>query len=184
MPNKFIIDYILSSGGVTQEYQLLKFIEKEHPIFFETLGQSPSLFKKHFYLFHQLYCLRDYLLAKNKILSISTLEIKISESLLSSTKLSEHDGLADFYLNIDHLSLPDDEITKMLNDFWEKYLAIDKKRESLVILGLENESYLDLNRVKNRYKELAMLHHPDKGGSKKKFIQIKYAMENLKHLFD
>lgn len=42
--------------------------------------------------------------------------------------------------------------------------------ESFTILGISSDS--DENTIKSAYRKLAMLHHPDKGGSQEKFVQI------------
>lgn len=183
MTTQFIIDFIISSDEDVEEYFLLKFIEEQHPNFFDSLGESPSLYKKHFFLFHQLYLLRDDLLKQGKSLIISGTKISIRDQTRSSTAISDTDALSEFYLNLDNLALSDEDVSEMLNKFWQKYLAIDKKAEALQVLGLHNTTDLNKKTIKSRYAELAQKHHPDKGGDEQMFIKIKEAANTLKHLF-
>lgn len=55
------------------------------------------------------------------------------------------------------------------------------ERESLEALGLSSAATAE--DVKKRFKELAKLHHPDKGGESTVFIEILEAYEKLKRNF-
>ncbi|TQV72975.1 hypothetical protein FLL45_16055 [Aliikangiella marina] len=182
--SKVIADYIFAQDGVTQEYPLLKHLEKEHPKFFETLGLRPSLYQKHFLLFHHLYRLSDEFAKKNLRLLISPLEIRVMafQSDESKKAVNETDGLRQFYTEIKNLDLSAEEIAEMQKVFWQKYLALDEKAKSIQILGLEGDSDLNILKVKKRFNELAQQHHPDKGGDSKHFMEIKNAYEQLKKL--
>lgn len=182
MENQILLDFIHSQEGVTQEYPLLRHLSDNHPDFFEPLGTSPSLFKKHFYLFHQLHLLNEKLLDKNLRLIISPLEIRICPITDASQAISETDLLKDFYLDENNLGLSDQEVNDMQKKFWEKYLALDKKAEAISVLGLENEENLDRNVLKRKFNELAQKHHPDKGGDSERFLQVQEAYQSLKHL--
>ena len=179
---QILLDFINENDGVTQEYPMLRHINDFHPEFFESLGTEPSLFKKHFFLFHQLHLLNDQLLDRNLRLIISPLEIRLCPIAQSGQAVSETDVLKDFYLNQENLYLSDEAVTDMQKKFWQKYLALDKKAEAIQVLGLQNESSLDKNIVKKRFNELAQKHHPDKGGESDKFQQIQEAYQSLKQL--
>jgi len=177
-----ILDFIVENGGC-KEYQLISFINESCAEFFAPLKDSPSLFKKHFFLFNYLYNLNDQLLAKGQRLTISALDIRLVPVTNPRQELGHPDALCDFYLNEDNLNLSEQEVEKMMNGFWQKYLALDKKSESLKILGLEGEQNLTVLMLKRRYNELARRHHPDKGGNNAQFIVIKDAYRDLKSLF-
>ena len=184
IPTQFLIDFIQSSGSVTSEYQLLKWIEKNHPEFFASLEHEPSLFKKHFFLFHHLYKLREKLLVTGQSLLISSVEIRICQNnQMTGGDLAEPDGLTAFYSNIDNLNLNEDQVSEMLDQFWKKYLAIDKKAQAILFLGLENNEKLDLPMIRNRFNQLAHQYHPDKGGEDEYFFQLKQAYNTLKCLY-
>ena len=182
---KILLDFITSNDGVTQEYPLLQHLEKERPDFFEELGPCPSLYKRHFFLFYQLYRLHDELLEKNIRLIISPLEIRLLASALKESEkaVGETDALRGFYTNLENLYLSDQEVIDMQKKFWLKFLAIDQKAEALKLFGLANEEEVTLVKIKARYKELAQKHHPDKGGDSEFFIQLRNAFEQLKLLF-
>lgn len=184
MSTQFLIDFIRSSGGVTNEFLLLQFVENTYSQFFEELGQNPSLFKKHFYLYHELYKLREDMEGSEQSLVITSVEIKLCvKNDLSGKDLAEPDALQGFYLNSENLNLTDEQVSKMLANFWQKYIAVEKKSQAIQLLGLENRQNLDLPMIKNRFKQLAHKHHPDKGGKQEYFQELKQAFDTLKCLF-
>jgi hypothetical protein len=184
---EFILDYLNQQGGAVKEHELLSYIEQEHPEFFAPLliadQKSPSLFKKHFYLFHQLHHLNNALLPINQCLIISALEIRICLIKDAGNQVGHNDGLKSFYLDEANLHLSDQEISQMLQAFWQKYMAVEQKAEAIEILGLQGESDLTISSLKKRYNQLAKLHHPDKGGNDAEFVKIKQAYQSLKCLF-
>jgi hypothetical protein len=182
MKPDFILDFIKDKGDCTKEYELLSYIDKYHPEFFAVLGQNPSLFKQHFFLFNHLYKLNQQLIANDHCLIISALEIRLCELSKAGTQIGNSDPLKEFYLDESNLRLSDHEITQMMQQFWRKYMAQEKKVEAIKILSLENEKGLSKEIVKKKYNQLAKEHHPDKGGDKNRFIKIKQAYEELKLL--
>lgn len=180
--HQILLDFIHSQDGVTQEYPLLRYLDEHHSSFFDEIGSSPSLFKKHFYLFHQLHLLNQSLLEKGLRLIISPLEIRICGISDAGQSISETDVLKDFYLNEENLNMSDEEVNLMQKKFWEKYLALDQKAEAIQILGLENVAELTISELKKKFNILAQEHHPDKGGDEESFIRIKEAYQTLKAL--
>jgi len=183
MNNQFIIDYITSNGGVIKEYDLLRHIDKEQPQFFQSLGEKPSLYKRHFYCLHHLYLLRKSLAKYEQTIIISALEIRIIKNQSNTNEVGSLDHLADFYLNFENIKLSEKEVSEMLDQFWKKYSAIDQKSEALKVFGLAQNAIITKERIKQQYTKLVSVHHPDKGGEQEKFIQIKQAYNQLKHLF-
>lgn len=175
-----ILDYLFEHDGQTKEYSLLQYIEKQMPEFFNSLGKSPSLFKKHFYLFNCLYKIDESLSRKNLRLIISALDIRICQRVEAQTEVAETDALRAFYTDLNNLNLSDEEVLAMQTQFWQKYLALDKKAEALKILCLTEDDKIDRAKLKKQYKKLANLHHPDKGGDEAYFLQINEAFEQLK----
>ncbi len=175
-----IINILLSHDGSMSEYQLLKEIELHLPDFFSQLSAPVSLYKKHFFLFNHLYRLKQQLTEESLHLCISPLEIKLVPAGEAGQKLGAIEPLRDFYLQLDNIHLSEVEISKMQRQFWEKYLAIDKKAEALKILQLTNISPVTHKVLKSRFNELARKHHPDRGGDEQMFIMIKQAYEDLK----
>ena len=183
MDNQFIVDYIILKGGSVKEYHLLKYIEEEHPLFFGHLS-NPCLYKKHFYLFNQLYNLRDVLIDQSRTLLISSLEIKlISNNKKQNKEIGRTEVLRSFYLDLNNLYLSDEEVSDMLNAFWDKYYAIDKKIEAIKVLGLEGVVEVDLLKIKSAYTKLAHQYHPDKGGCSNTFLKVQKAYSLLKRCY-
>lgn len=180
--NHKLLEIILSAGGSIKEYDLLKQLNDEYPAFFERLGDSPSLYKRHFLLFHSLYQLKAELVLKNQCLLVSALEIRISLRVENRQDLGECDPLQAFYLDWNNVHLSDSEINEMQRAFWEKYLAVDKKAAAIKTLQLDDVPVLTTKIVKSRFNELALQHHPDKGGNEDAFIAIKQAYECLRIL--
>lgn len=178
--NQIILDYLFEQEGPIGEYQLLQHIGKRLPEFFDSLGASPSLYKKHFLLFNTLYQIDDDLSESNLRLIISPLDIRVVPTTEARAEISETDGLRHFYQDINNLELSEQEVMEMQKQFWQKYLALDKKREALEILDLVDEDVINLDKVKKQYKKLAQQHHPDKGGNEALFLKINEAFEQLK----
>ncbi len=173
---------ILKFGGQTKEFELMSYLQNHHAEFYLPLGDSPSLFKKHFWLFHHLYLLNKKLNESGEKLFISALDIRLSKIDNSTMSLSDVDPLQGFYLDDKNLLLTDEEIAQMQQKFWQKYLALDQKADAIKTLELTNESNLSLDKVKTQFKKLAKKHHPDKGGDAKKFNQIKQAFDSLSQI--
>ncbi|PCI65498.1 MAG: hypothetical protein COB38_11075 [Gammaproteobacteria bacterium] len=193
---QILLDYLEHKSLAIKEYELMTDLQ-ENTKFFSKLGEDASLFKKHFYLFHHLYLLAEALKEQSFELEISALSIKLCKKTLTSESkkeghvseyhVSEYKGeiveLQNFYLNSDNLNLPDEEVQDMLALFWKRYLAIDKKSDAIKCFGLEEHNNLSRSQIKKRYNQLASQYHPDKGGDKIKFMQIKEAYEQLKELY-
>lgn len=177
--NNFLLDYFSKHTDATQEYQLLTYIEKSQPDFFPS-NQPFSLFKKHFYLFHQLYKLNEELLLNDQCLIISALEIRLCNIGEAGTDIGRVDALKSFYLDESNLNLSEDEISQMMQLFWKKYMAVENKLEAIKQLGLQGCQDLTKDVVRKRYNELAKIHHPDKGGNEAAFVKIKNAYDALK----
>ncbi len=187
MPEKIdlqnlILKFIAEQNGC-KEFELMSFIKQTCPQFFDPLGNERSLYRKHFYLFNYLHALNKHLVVTNQRLDISVLDIKLRIISTRKQQIGPSDDLYLFYSDKKNLELSEQELDKMMNKFWQKYLALDKKAEALNVLGLENDGNLTLLTLKKRYNKLAKLHHPDMGGNKNQFIKIKKAYGDLKPLF-
>jgi len=177
--------FLQSHPEGVSEYQLLKYLKTNVPHFFKDLEDETSLFYQHFWLFHQLYTLQiKWMERANEplFLSISALEIKLSTNNSAKNEIGPFDAVRDFYLNRDNINLSPQEIQAMLSNFWQQFLALDKKSEALKILELEQETEITLPLLKKKYQLLAGRHHPDKGGDPNQFMAIKKAFKQLKGL--
>lgn len=87
-------------------------------------------------------------------------------------------ALKAYYLDISHyFETTAEEVDELLNSFWRRYLKQEDQDQAYRRLGLEpGASYTE---VKQRYRQLAQQHHPDKGGDNKTFQEIAAAKRLL-----
>jgi DnaJ-domain-containing protein 1 len=168
--------------GLT-EFQLLRRLQAEDPEGFpkDLFADSQALFRAHFLLFHALYRMRDNLVREHRaILEIDVLGIALrSYAKSGDTQLERADALRDYYLDLGNLRNTDaDDLERMLGRFWVRYYANGRRAEALQVLGLEDP--VDAATVIRRYRQLAMRHHPDRGGDSGCFRAIREAMEILR----
>ncbi len=62
--------------------------------------------------------------------------------------------------------------------------AMDHFQECLYLLGIEESEPLTHERIRSAYKRLAVRAHPDKGGSKEKFDELRRAFQYLEKIVD
>ncbi|XLY86737.1 DNA-J related domain-containing protein [Ectopseudomonas mendocina] len=143
------------------------------------------LFRTHFLLFNALYRLRDRLWqAQTHLLEISPLCIRLLPYQPGSSALSERDELRDYYLDMSHLQSTDErDVERLLTSFWTRMQGGDEKQAALELFELNNERTLDLPRIKQRYRQMVSLHHPDRGGSTERLQSINLAMEILERYY-
>ncbi|MBV1905241.1 MAG: DnaJ domain-containing protein [Pseudomonadales bacterium] len=143
-----------------------------------------ALFQKNFFLMNALYQIQVQVLEEGYFLSVSPLDIQLTDSdSTAGSQLAVGGGgkLATYYLNWDNLkSISSDEVEHLLNQFWERYLSLDKEQEAKEILGIRGN--LAWTETVATYRRLASENHPDRGGSAANFVKIREAYEVLKAL--
>ncbi|RMF13546.1 MAG: molecular chaperone DnaJ [Gammaproteobacteria bacterium] len=166
-----------------REYDLIRTLSAPPWALFDptALRLPLSLFQTHFLLFHSLYRLRNSWLADQAgILVIDPLGIRLLPWLPGTQALVEQDKLATYYQNIDNLfQTSESDVEAMLDHFFRCLLNPHQRAEALETLGLP-ETCSNLEVVRNRYRELAMRHHPDRGGCVREFQSIQSAWQYLK----
>ncbi len=164
------------------EYELIRALDVVGEPHFEAdcLRDNLLLFQTHFFLFHNLYQLRDQLWHNDGIyLEIGPLCIQLRpDNTVSSPTLSVHDPLRDYYLNIDNLNNTDaTDVELLLGKFWQRFAHNDGRHTALEELGLNDP--VDWATIKTRHRRLVMEHHPDRGGDKQRLQAINAAMDVL-----
>ncbi len=164
------------------EYELFNILAKSGKSDFDrSAWQSEhALFCQHFLLFHALYRLRELLHEQQRgCLEISALRICLSEWQSSTQTLpTDVDPLRDFYLDITQLEkISADDVQEMLGGFWLHFHNNECRRTALAVLGLIDP--VNDNDIKQRYRRLAMQHHPDRGGDESMLQDINAAMSIL-----
>ncbi len=146
-----------------------------------------TLFRRHFYLMNALYQLQEMLFDEGLCLHISAMQIYIRPLDKSAgTALSSHSAdekLSAYYLdwhNYDSTSSQD--VDALLHGFWKQYRQYHQQLPSLMTLELdEKASWQD---IQQSYRRLVNIHHPDKGGERQRFMEIRAAYESLQAVYD
>lgn len=178
-----LLDRLRDHPRGISEFDLLQALRAEgHPI---TANASDAegehrLFQEHFLLFHLLYRLRDRChgeaLAR---LEIGPLCIRLQPYRAADSALPQQaDPLRAYYLDLGNLhGTSATEVREMLGRFWVRMQGLGQREEALRVLGLEADA--DYAQARERYRRLAMEHHPDRGGDKERLQEINAAMEAL-----
>ena len=170
-------EFLEANPQGSKEYDLLCYVEEKG--FFRKLDAKVSapllLFQKHFLLFHVLYVINKKLVEdKRGALQITPLVIKKLDYVEAGTQVGAVDALSDYYLDLDNLETAnEDNVSELLDSFWEMFLRNDKRGDALKVLGL-NDPVSD-KEIVLRYRKLVNVHHPDKGGDKDKIQKINEA---------
>lgn len=177
-------EILLQQDGGLSEYDLLTEVKRRDPVFacMEKEDDRLLLFHRHFIVMNALYQLQDTLLTEQLYLTISALDIRLdkidgetSQALVGDPA---NQKMREYYLNWDNLAQTSSaDVQKLIASFWKYYLARDKRVEALQQIELPADA--DWQMVKRRYRQLAAMHHPDKGGDPEQFKRIREAYEIL-----
>jgi len=163
--------------GLT-EHDLIRKLAHDDPAFGpDAYTDELSLFQCHFILFHHLYRLRDELWNERQgDLAIHCLKIALHPYPNGTGHLpATPDPLRAYYSDLTHLEKTGKQgVLELLDIFWLRYTRHDRRAEALAELGLTDP--VDDPEIKRRYRELAMEHHPDRGGEMEKLQAINAAM--------
>lgn len=165
------------------EHQLLARLVQGAVLKVDYATDSLSLFQTHFLTMNALYQLQhSFYQERRGVLLISPLAIRLepySDGLEMSTQLREGgDAMATYYLDWSHFSEASREsVEALLQSFWQRYLHQDDHRDALQALGLQPP--VKWSEIKRRYRQLAMEHHPDRGGRPETFSQLQNAVSLL-----
>jgi len=92
--------------------------------------------------------------------------------------VDKSDPLALYYLDISNLiTSTEQSVDEYLNRFWVEFLNPQQKQKALNTLGCSTES--TPQEIKKSYRQLAMQHHPDRGGNAHQFHQVQEAYDIL-----
>ncbi|AWL12351.1 hypothetical protein HMF8227_01881 [Saliniradius amylolyticus] len=169
-----------------KEYDLINLLKQPEQGVFEPeldFGDPLVLFQTHFILFHQLYMLRDQLLAEQSgDLSIHTTHIALKEYQPGQAGITETDRLRAYYLDLSELEKTGvNDVEQLLNGFWQNMdacLSDEERLTALSELGLDADA--SEQSIKRQYRKLMHQYHPDKhGGSLSKSQSLTAAYRKL-----
>ncbi len=169
------------------EHELLKRLRERNSLFVSFNAREPlSLFRGHYLLFHMLYRLRDRLGHERRgRLRIDPLRIVLEPagseddppSDAASLALSEAD-LSGRYGDLNRwATITATEVVDLLRQFHAARRTNSRRRAALAELGLQDP--VDEATIKQRYRRLAMRHHPDRGGDGVRLREINAALAIL-----
>jgi len=172
-----------------REHELLGRLQEELPAEFRSRPWEGALdlFRRHALLFHGLHRL-DLRLERERRgrVRIHCLDIRLlpweGAAAGGAPAGGPHPGAADplraYYLDLEALrrTRPED-VAALLDAFWRRLGAREGREADLAALGLEEGA--DEAAIRRRFRELAMRHHPDRGGDPERFQAIRAAYERL-----
>lgn len=144
-------------------------------------GDEQQLFRLNFLIMNALYQLQAELHDEGWWLLISTLDIRIEPLAPRNTAsaLARGEALRSYYLDWQVFWQTDrEEVEALLGSFWRAYARDEHRAEALTLFALPAGAGPDA--IRRRWRELALQHHPDRGGDADTFIRLRWAWEYLK----
>lgn len=182
--DQLLLEWLQRHPEGVSEHQLMQELDAaEHPILRLNDSEAHSdhrLFRRHFRLFHMLYRLRDRCWTEQSVhIEIGPLRIRALPYSSSHSQLPGHsDPLREYYLDWSHYAdTSAEDVDEMLGRFWVRLQGHEQRDAALALLGLDAD--VDYEDIRRRYRRLAMEHHPDRGGDKKRLQEINAAMDLL-----
>ncbi|HDX8591484.1 TPA: molecular chaperone [Aeromonas dhakensis] len=144
-------------------------------------GDEQQLFRLNFLIMNALYQLQAELHDEGWWLLISTLDIRLEPLAPRNTAsaLARGEALRSYYLDWQVFWQTDrEEVEALLGSFWRAYARDEHRAEALILFALPAGAGPDA--IRRRWRELALQHHPDRGGDADTFIRLRWAWEYLK----
>lgn len=175
------------------EYELIQVLNQQGWGLSINAADSLQLFTSHFLVFNALYQLQiDYWEKQERYLEITALSISLHKKVEKNTGIesnntwlnvyTEEAALRDYYLDFSQLeNATEGSVNKLINQFWERYIASDESSEALDFFSLEHP--VTAKEIKQRYRSLAMKHHPDRGGDPQAFQRVNWAFGVLQRVY-
>ncbi len=176
-----VADLLQQHPAGLSEHQLLRLLQEAG--YFPFLGASPwephALFCAHFLLFHALYRLRDRAWERREAqLEIAPLNIRWQRYRATEAALASPDSLREYYLDLSNLEQTSArDVERLLASFWVRFQRQDQRAGALDQLGLSDP--VDDATIKRTYRQLAMRHHPDRGGDTARLQALNAAVRVL-----
>ena len=185
--SRLVIEGLLGEGEI-KIYELIQEVGQSD-VFSWSEDPFLALYQKQFITqaaLCELYF--DYASAGQKYVSISPISVAIVEYTAPTREQSaglpvdEYVPNFEFYLTADNFySATPETVQSLLDAFWTRFSAQMQQLPALEVLGLQEGA--SWQAIQKRFRELAAKNHPDKGGDKHAFIQIRHAFECLKKVY-
>lgn len=185
-PLQLLLHSVLQDGSAHKEHELISWLQQQGVLRHDALQDSLSLFRCHFIIMHCLYRLQAQWFDDHSAwLEISPLCIQrhpYSKAVPSERSLpASNDGhaLASYYLDLSQLATTRADIDELLSSFWRQMAISDYRQADLDLLQLPPQA--NAHDIRQRYRFLAMQHHPDRGGDTGYFQQLTTAYQRLRN---
>jgi hypothetical protein len=143
-----------------------------------------QLFRTNFLLMNGLYQLQQQLQECGTWLHVAPLALHLVPISVGNSWLQQADPLRDYYLDWRNCFVTtQQDIETLLHDFWQRYstqpaLSAQMRCQALATLGLTDTATYPM--IRQRWKQLALQHHPDRQGDALQFMAIRLAWEQLR----
>lgn len=184
---KPIFEILKNTPLELSEYELIRrLVEQDQIQKTDAIRDGLGLFKTHFLVMNALYQLQQQLFSEQRYLFISAQHILLTSSSepasTHSLALSCDDKLRTYYLDLNNLiDTTENDVAQLLDGFWLRYHAMDQRVECLATLGLNAAA--TWQEIKQQYRRLVKMTHPDKGGNPEAFIEIRDAYQTLARIY-
>lgn len=177
-----LLALLQQARGGYKVHELLAALRRQGVVPTLAEDEQLQLFRVNFLIMNALYQLQAELHDAGWWLVISTLDIRL-EPLAGATdtrqKLALGQPLRSYYLDWRVFWQTDrKEVEALLTRFWLAYDGAGHRMEALALFALTAEASPET--VRRRWRELALQHHPDRGGDAETFIRLRWAWEHLK----
>ncbi|MBF0629043.1 MAG: DnaJ domain-containing protein [Magnetococcales bacterium] len=178
---EYLYEILSAHPAGLREYALVKLLQRQgvDPFDRSDLSDELSLFRTHFFLFHQLYLLQGQLRRERRgDMRIHCLEIMLLPWHEDEVGLALPDPMRAYYLDPTHLEQTSRaEVVALIAGFWRRLGRWERQDSARAILEVGPEA--DRETIRRRYRELSLRHHPDRGGDGERFRVIAEAAEIL-----
>ena len=170
------------ADGSYKVHELMAALRQQGAIPVLADDEQLQLFRVNFLIMNALYQLQAELYEEGWWLVISSLDIRLEP--LADTPEASHafavgDNLCSYYLDWQVFWQTDRaEVEALLNRFWRAYDGEGHKAEALALFELNEGASQEA--IRRRWRELALQHHPDRGGNAETFIRIRWAWQCLR----
>ncbi len=174
-------------GMAQTEFTLIKGLKAQGLVPRDYSFHPLTLFRVHFQVFNALHRLQPEFARGGQALVISPLAIylrPLSEGESASAVADADEGpLREFYLDWSYYdSATEETVVELLAGFWkrmERGSAPSDQERAEALAELDLSDPVSREDIKQRYRRLAMDHHPDRGGSERRLQKINAAMAVL-----
>ena len=179
-----ILAQLLAADPVYKLHELMQRLANQDCLpDWETTAEI-QLFRTNFLLMNGLYQLQQQLLECGTWLHVAPLALHLVPISVGNSWLQQVDPLRDYYLDWRNCFVTtQQDIETLLHDFWRRYsaqpaLSAQMRCQALATLGLTDTATYPM--IRQRWKQLALQHHPDRQGDALQFMAIRLAWEQLR----